>query len=150
MSFKIPNGLVYEAADIGLDGITVNFGAIVNAVPVLPWGVLGTIRSIHLVSDQGGSGATPYDIFIRPHDFQGAAFAVTTNSGLWAAIGNNPRVQYYTASLGSLTASGSTGGTIPSEVARALAAPFMQFAVRNNHGGINMTNYQLRYAILKF
>ena len=146
--FKVPGCVVYEAADLGLDGVTVPAASGVVDGVFVPWLSLGNITAVSLYCDQGGSGATPYDLFQSHAEFRNSSSLLSQNTGVWTGITNNPRFQPATISKGSMSSGQATGTIVQGEIGKLFSAPMMRFSVRNNHATIAMTSFRLLYVMV--
>lgn len=140
----IEGGFVYDAAELGLDNITVPAAGGIVTGSVVPWIAKRSIHTIGLLIDQGGSGATTGDILQATFGVDGQSLGVINNSSLWAGWSNNPRFQHAIHSrMLATTGAATTGNVIAGELARVCTSPYIRFSVRNNHATIDMTNFRL-------
>lgn len=137
----IPEGLVYDPADLGLDNVAVAAAGGIVAGLTVPWiAVFPRTRFALVVEDESNLGATPCNVLQISFDFDAAAFVSGSNSSIWAAFTNNPRTQHYYASGFSPSAAVVTTGTgLGVEIGKALSAPYIRFSLQNNHATIVAT-----------
>lgn len=140
MGFQIPDGYVYEPADLGLNNVAVAAadgvanGSIVPWVAKYPWK-----RFSLIVEDESGAGATPGRVEVTSFDFAGAAFVSSVPTQLWTGFTNNPRTQQCHISAYNGLGVLNVGTLLAIGAADALSAPYLRFSLVNNHATIAAT-----------
>lgn len=150
---RFPGAVLFEPADLNMNGVTLPAAAVQVATPVLPW--IAAWRIVGFGCRMEGSLATagPYDLLLesRREDGTTPSFRSTLVGAFTGSPGNVVIGGTYRGFVGNPATvtgllGGGTFGTAPH--GQLFTSPYVLFAVRNNHATVAIADFSMWLTVL--
>lgn len=127
MATRLPGGLWYEPADLGVNAVVI--APTLNVVGnIVPWCAACKFSRVGMFLEFNAGTGTPLDVRLRAFDIDGQLAISFSDGMIWNNIPNNPDAVLW---IGDNTPRARVGTIATTSTAVPLVSPFAQFQVVN-------------------